>query len=154
MHWFQPSFVFAALATSAIWAGSLPPSSAKPLSAVLKALESQGYFAITDVDFDDGQWEIEALHDTVPVELHVNPQTAEIARKEREGRHDDLPADATPLSEIIKGLEDDGFVAIAEIDFDGTHWEIEATRNGARYEIVVDIHSAKVLSEKLLIRRK
>lgn len=36
-----------------------PPANAKPLSEVIKAVEAQGEGRITEVEFDDGMWEIE-----------------------------------------------------------------------------------------------
>lgn len=37
-----------------------PPANAKPLSEIIKSVEDRGFKTITEVDFDDGVWSIEA----------------------------------------------------------------------------------------------
>jgi len=58
-----------------------PPANAKPLSEVIKALEDQGYRKITEVEFEDGVWEIE-VHETdgKEIKLKVNPVSGEVRR--------------------------------------------------------------------------
>ena len=36
-----------------------PPPNAKPLSTIIKTVEDGHYGTITEVEFDDGKWEIE-----------------------------------------------------------------------------------------------
>jgi hypothetical protein len=48
----------------------VPPANAKPLSEIVKAVEDKGYKTITDVEFDDGVWKIEA-HQPDGKEVHV-----------------------------------------------------------------------------------
>jgi hypothetical protein len=38
----------------------IPPDNAKPLSGMIRGLEDQGFTKITDVDYDDGVYSIEA----------------------------------------------------------------------------------------------
>ena len=53
-----------------------------------------------------------------PIALSVAaPAMAQVARP---------PADAKPLSEIIKSLEDAGFSPIVEVDFRAGRWHVEA----------------------------
>lgn len=71
------------LGAHAGWFGDeTPPANAKPLSSIIKAVEDRGYKTITEVEFEDGKWEIEA-HQAggKEVELHVDPFSAEIAGK-------------------------------------------------------------------------
>jgi len=37
----------------------LPPANAKPLSAIIKTVEDRGYKVISEVEFEDGKWEVE-----------------------------------------------------------------------------------------------
>ena len=36
-----------------------PPDNAKPLSAMIRGLEDQGYKKVTEVDYDDGVYDVE-----------------------------------------------------------------------------------------------
>ncbi len=48
----------------------LPPANAKPLSEIIKTVEDKGYKVISEVEFDDGVWKIEA-HQPDGKEVHV-----------------------------------------------------------------------------------
>ena len=48
----------------------LPPANAKPLSEIIKTVEDRGYKAISEVEFDDGVWKIEA-HQPDGKEVHI-----------------------------------------------------------------------------------
>ena len=67
-----------ALAASAAWAQSRPPAEAKPLSAIVLALEQQGFGPIVEVEFDDGQWEVEAFKDGRKRKLKIDPVSGRI----------------------------------------------------------------------------
>jgi hypothetical protein len=82
-----------ALATSGLAATTLtaradwfrdetPPANAKPLSAILKIVEDRGYKTITEVEFEDGKWEIE-IHQAggKEIEIHVDPLSGQISEK-------------------------------------------------------------------------
>jgi hypothetical protein len=57
----------------------LPPANAKPLSVIVKAVEDEGIKTITDIEFEDGVWSIEAHQvDGKEITLKVNPVTGEI----------------------------------------------------------------------------
>ena len=61
----------ASTAARADWfSDELPPANAKPLSEIIKAAEDKGYKVISEVEFDDGVWEIEA-HQPDGKEVHV-----------------------------------------------------------------------------------
>jgi hypothetical protein len=42
------------------------------------------------------------------------------------------PADAKPLSEIIKALEDQGYKTITEVEFEDGKWKIELHQTGGK----------------------
>ncbi|HWF63363.1 MAG TPA: PepSY domain-containing protein [Rhizomicrobium sp.] len=56
-----------------------PPANARPLSAIIKSVEDQGYKTITEVEFEDGKWEIE-VHQAngKETEIHVDPVSGRI----------------------------------------------------------------------------
>lgn len=57
-----------------------PPPNAKPLSSIIKAVEEHGYGTITEVEFENGKWEIE-VHRTggKEIEIHVDAISGQIA---------------------------------------------------------------------------
>ena len=72
------TIVLSSLFATAAFAGwfdeEAPPADAKPLSAIIKALEEQGYRTITAVEFEDGRWEVEVKGPTgQEMELQVDP---------------------------------------------------------------------------------
>lgn len=71
-------FTAAALVSGLAMADEKPPADAMALSAVVQALESMGYAPITEVSFDDGVWEVEAIKDGQARELRVNPLDAQV----------------------------------------------------------------------------
>lgn len=56
------------------------PANALKLSEIISALEQQGFHPVTDVEFDDGVWEIDAYRGREKRELHVDPKTGQILR--------------------------------------------------------------------------
>jgi hypothetical protein len=76
--------ILAPVAAHAGWfSEELPPANAKPLSMMIKSLEDQGYKKIEKVGFESGVWEVE-VHQAggKEVELHVDPITTKIVKKE------------------------------------------------------------------------
>lgn len=76
------------VATSAIVARAdwfrdeTPPANAKPLSTIIKTVEDRGFGTITEVEFEDGKWEIE-VHQAggKEIEIHVDAVSGQIAGK-------------------------------------------------------------------------
>jgi len=59
----------------------LPPADAKPLSAIVAALEQQNLGTIVEIDFDDRLWDIDVLpEEGRRLELNVDPVTGAIVR--------------------------------------------------------------------------
>jgi uncharacterized membrane protein YkoI len=57
---------------------------------------------------------------------------------------DRLPANSKPLDEVVAELEKLGYVVV-EASIDDGQWEIEAKKDNAGYELVVDPATAKVV---------
>jgi peptidase YpeB-like protein len=73
-------FAFFSNVARADWfSDELPPANAKPLSEIIKAVEDKGLKTITEVDFDDGVWKIEARQaDGKEITLEVDPVAGEV----------------------------------------------------------------------------
>ena len=69
----------AGVAQAGWFSDELPPANSKSLSEIIKAVEDKGFKTITEVDFDDGVWNIEAHQaDGKEVRLKADPITGEI----------------------------------------------------------------------------
>jgi len=74
-----------------------------------------------------------------PIVLSATPATAAVARP---------PADAKPLSEIIKSLEDAGFSPIIEVEFRAGRWHVEAFKDGQKRDLRVHPVSGEITSNR------
>ena len=64
------------------------PRDARPLSQIVSGVERAGYGRITDVEFDDGRWELKAWHEGRRVEIRVDPVSGRILETRGDRRHD------------------------------------------------------------------
>ena len=71
------------LAVTAI-AGDKPPREAKPLSEIVQILERAGYGPFSEIEFDDGRWEVKVWRDNRKFELKVDPRSGEILSERRD----------------------------------------------------------------------
>ena len=58
------------------------------------------------------------------------------------------PANAKPLSQVIKMLEDKGYNPIVDVEIDNAVWEIEAYKNAQKRELKVDPVKATIISDR------
>ncbi|GIL21301.1 MAG: PepSY domain-containing protein [Candidatus Jettenia sp.] len=58
----------------------LPPANTKPLSAIVQSLEDRNQGVITNVEFDEGLWEVELREDGRKIKLYIDPKTGETRR--------------------------------------------------------------------------
>ncbi len=125
--------------TGLAWADDRPPAGAKPLSVIVYDLERTQTDLITEIDFDDGKWEIEARKGDEWVELHIDPRSGEIIRREQTSSEDDLPpAGSLPLSGILQSLERAHNAPVTDVEFDDGHWEIELHDGSREIEVKVN----------------
>jgi hypothetical protein len=129
--------LLAALATAR--AGEVPPGGSQPLSEVIKSVEAQKSGVITEVDFDDGFWQVEIHKGGKEVTLYLDPKTGKTDRRvANTDVHEELPpGDGKPLSEIIKGVEDQKLGVITEVEFDNGFWEVEVRKDGKKSRLKV-----------------
>jgi len=59
------------------------------------------------------------------------------------------PADAVPLSEVVKLLEEKGYSPVTEVSMDNGVWEVEAYKDGQERELKVNPKDGQVLSDRL-----
>jgi len=76
-----------------IWTGAASlsaeeaaPADGKPLCEIIGAVEAAGYSQVSEVEFDDGAWKIEAYEGGKRQSLRVDPKSAKI---ESAGEDDD-----------------------------------------------------------------
>jgi hypothetical protein len=59
------------------------------------------------------------------------------------------PADAAPLSEIVKSLEKKGYSPITEVSMDNGVWEVETYKDGQERELKVNPKDGQIISDRL-----
>jgi hypothetical protein len=138
---------------TALWcavaaADTPPPASRVPLATILQNVERHGYQAVTEISFDDGEWEVEAMEGTKPVGLRIVPATGEIRSVHADEPHPAIPAKALPIADLLKSLETAGYTAITKFELEPSGWEVDCLKTGMPRELVVDPMTAKVLSDR------
>jgi hypothetical protein len=58
----------------------IPPANAMLLSTIIQSVEASGLGTITEVDFDDGFWEVELRKDGQKIKQAIDPRTGETRR--------------------------------------------------------------------------
>lgn len=119
-------------------------SSAEVRQIVLAA----GYTRVSDIEFDDGFWEAEAVDAYGrEIDLVLHPVTGEILTAPSD------PAGATPLTsaEINTKLTTAGYSRIRDLEYDNDgYWEADAINaRGQRVELRIDAYSGAVIREEL-----
>ncbi|HTN75456.1 MAG TPA: PepSY domain-containing protein, partial [Pirellulaceae bacterium] len=117
-------------------------------ATVLRIVATAGYDDVTEISFDDGQWEVEAVKNDQPLEIHLHARTGKVLTEQADEAHDRLPGGALSLREIVGLLEVSGYTRIKKADFHGAQWEVEAFREGSWRELIVD-SIGKVISDRL-----
>lgn len=56
----------------------IPPATAQPLSAIVRAVEAEGHNVIPEIAFDDGVWKLRVYKAGLEYEIQVDPVSAEI----------------------------------------------------------------------------
>ena len=125
-----------------------PPPGSVPLSTILQTIELGGYRAVTEVSFDDGEWEVEAMKEISPVGLRIVPSTGEIRSVHPDEPHPAIPDRAMPLTDILKSLDGAGYTGITKLELESGGWEIECLKTGLPRELLLDPVSGKVLSDR------
>lgn len=106
-------------------ADATPPVNAKPLSAILTALEQQNIGKIAEAEFEHGRWEVTVCQPTACQKLDIDPITG-TTKRQRNTDMEKTPGDgATPISTLVKQLEAAKTGVVTGIDFERDHWTVE-----------------------------
>lgn len=126
-------------------AGEVPPKDGKPLSELIKSVEDQKAGVITEVEFDDGLWEVEVHKGSTKTEFCLDPKSGKVIRQQNStDRREALPPkDGKPLSAIVKSLEGQKVGVITEVEFDDGYWEVTVRRDGQKIKMDIDPMSGK-----------
>lgn len=122
------------------------PAGAMPLSAVLKAVENAGYAPVAEVEFEKDHWEVKAYLNGQVHLLKVGLTTGEILPNPP-------PTLERPLSAVVKGLEDQGYSPILDVERGaagseaGAAWEIEAYKGNSEVALTVEAASGKITTK-------
>lgn len=137
----------AAVSTSAILADR-PTADAKRMVEIVEQLEKQGYGPFSEVDFDDGHWEVEVYKNEAVYELVVDRRSGTILAEHLDDSSARPPREAQPLSQILRGLSKAGYADIHEVSFEHRYWEIEAFRKDGQHELHVQPSTGEVISDR------
>lgn len=146
--------LFAAVAAIAAGWMSLAPAdypaaNAKPIVEIVEQLEKQGYGPFSELDFDDGYWEIEVYKNDTAYELLIDAQSGEILSEHRDDPEPRPPRDAKPLSQILRSLLDAGYTNIHDVSLERRYWEVEAFRQRSKRELHVHPVTGEIISDRL-----
>lgn len=124
-------------------AGAQPAApAAKPLSAILLAVEGKAGRTVFSAENHRGRWEVvscEGRRDLICREDTIDPVTGAVIRSERETVFDlRPPAGAKPASAIARGIETAALGEIRELEWDSRAWEARVRNDRGRAEIDID----------------
>ena len=123
-----------------------PPAGAMTLSSVLSHIESAHYAPVTEVEFEKDHWKIKAYSNGQLLQLKVDPFTGAIVPNPP-------PTFEKPLSAVVKGLEDQGYGPILEVERgsdgneDAAAWEVEAYKGSSEVTLKVEAESGKITAK-------
>lgn len=125
-----------------------PTPGVLPMVVVVEQLEKQGYGPFSDIEFEDGLWEVEAYKDGAAYELAVDSRTGAILSEHRDDAEHRPPQGALPLSQILRRLLKAGYTDIHDVSFERRYWEVEAYRPEGKRELHVHPMTGEVVSDR------
>jgi hypothetical protein len=120
------------------WAGDVPPEGAKPLSEILESVEGQKLGVFSEAEFDDGLWELKVCEANGCRKLYIAPKSGDEIRRRKADSDEIPPANARPLSMIIRSVEAQGSEAVTEIEFVDGFWEVDLRGEGKKTKLIID----------------
>ncbi|WP_066963268.1 PepSY domain-containing protein [Microbulbifer sp. Q7] len=73
---------------------------------------------------------------------------AAVAASQDNSKEEMPPPGAMALSTIVTKLEQQGYVPVVEVSLDGGRWEIEAYKEGKRWDLEVDPNSGEIVNAR------
>ena len=126
------------LAPLSAWAGNALPTDSKPLSQILLSVEQQKLGVFSEVEFDDGLWELKVCEAGTCQKIYIAPRSGDEIRRRNVNSDETPPATAKPLSAIVQSVEALGLGGITEVEFDDGFWEIDIRKDGRKIKLTVD----------------
>lgn len=126
-----------------------PAAGDRPIVEIVEQLEQQGYGPFSELDFDDGRWEVEVYKNDAAYELLIDGRSGEILSEHRDDPEPRPPHDAQPLSQILHSLLKAGYADIHDVSLERRYWEIEAFRQGSKRELHVHPVTGEVIADRL-----
>lgn len=116
------------------FAGDLPPTDSISMSTVLKNLQTKGYIAIHEVEFDDGMFEAKVVDAKGQFfKVKVNPTSGEITTNK-----DSAPVKLSML-DAVKKAESAGYQRIAKIESHRDGYKLKAVdKNNKEVELKIN----------------
>lgn len=73
---------------------------------------------------------------------------ATIAAAQTSAKDEKPPPGAMALSAIVTKLEQQGYVPVVDVSLDNGRWEVEAYKEGKKWELEVDPNSGEIIEVK------
>lgn len=137
-----------AVAAASISLADHPAADDTPIVDIVQQLEKQGYGPFSEIDFDDGNWEVEVYKDEAAYELAVDGRTGKILSEHRDDAEPRPPRDAQPLSQILRALIKAGYTDLHDVSFERRYWEVEAFREGGKRELHIQPRTGEIISDR------
>ena len=128
---------------SMAWAGDVPPAGGKPLSEILRSVEDQKLGAFSEVEFDDGLWEVKVCGASACQKLYLSPGSGDETRRRSADSEEIPPPNSKPLSTIVQAIEASGAGSITEVEFDDGVWEVDLRKDGRKTKLRIDPMTGK-----------
>lgn len=125
-----------------------PPADGPPIVEMVEQLEQQGYGPFSELDYDDGHWEIEVYKDDVAYELTVERGSGKILSEYRDDSEQRPPHDAMRLSQILSRIVKAGYTDINEVSFERRYWEVEALRENVKRELHIQPTAGEIINDR------
>jgi len=126
-----------------------PAADDKPIVEIVEQLEQQGYGPFSELDCDEGRWEVEVYKNDTAYELLIDGRSGEIRSEHRDDPEPRPPRDAQPLSQILHALLDAGYTQIHDVSLERRYWEIEAFRQRSQRELHVHPVTGEIIADRL-----
>lgn len=128
-----------ALATQTALADDIP-SRTLPMSEILKIVQTRGYSAIREVEFDDGLYEVEALDEKGnQIIVRINPHTGDFINTQKPKKY------PVSILEAAQKIEDAGYHHIYKIETHGSQYEVNALdKKGKKVKLRLDASTGKI----------
>lgn len=138
----------AAAPMSVVVLADRPTDGIKPITEIVGQLEKQGYGPFSEIDYDDGNWEVEVYKDDVAYELAVDGRSGKILSEHRDEAEPRPPHGALPLSQILHMLTTAEYTNTHDVSFERRYWEVETFRGAGKRELHVEPTTGEIISNR------